>query len=114
MSDPQFFASVLEFFARVLGILAGVQLELRELREQLRGNAKPLLTVEEIAELTGRTPYTVRRWIKEGVIHAERIQAMGPRGRLLVPRAELSKLVQLGKGADIAGITMLPTNSCSN
>jgi excisionase family DNA binding protein len=82
MSDPQ-------FNERVLGILSEVQIELRALREQVRGNAKLLLTVCEIAELTGRTAYTVRRWIKEGVIRAERIQATGPRGRLLVPRSEI-------------------------
>ena len=85
----------------MLNILRSLQVEVRELRDQLRGSSKPLLTVEEVAELIGRSAYTVRRWITQGDIRAERVHGTGPRGRLLVPRTEIAKLIDLGKGSGV-------------
>lgn len=93
--------SDLQFYAQVLGMLAAVLVELKELSAQLRGNTKPLLTIAEVAELTGRAPYTVRRWVKEGLIRVERVEAMGPRGRMLVPRSEILKLLDQGKAGGV-------------
>jgi excisionase family DNA binding protein len=73
--------------------------ELRALRELVQGNRKPLLTIDEVARLTGRDPYTVRRWVKEGRLRATRVQGTGPRGRLLVAREELDRLLAAGRAA---------------
>jgi excisionase family DNA binding protein len=48
------------------------------LERQLSGRTKPLLTVEEAAAEVGRTPYTIRRWISERRLRADRIQGTGP------------------------------------
>jgi excisionase family DNA binding protein len=76
-----------------------------DLRCQIDGKVKSHYTVEEIAELTGRSQYTVRIWIKRGLIHAFRIPGSGPKGRLLVPREELQKLVDRGHGSRLPGLT---------
>jgi len=71
------------------------------LRELLVGRHKDHYRVDEIAEMTGRSAYTVRRWIAEGKLQAIRLQDGGPRGRLLVPRAELERLIASGHGSNI-------------
>ncbi len=74
---------------------------IRALGERLNSNAKPFLTVEEFAQLTGRAPYTVRNWIKERRIKATRVSGTGPRGRLLVARSELDRVLEAGRGAHV-------------
>jgi excisionase family DNA binding protein len=76
--------------------------ELHEIRELLAGARKPVLTVEEVAALTGRTPYTVRRWIALGRIRATRVNGSGPKGRLLMAREQLDSLLGEGKGGHLA------------
>lgn len=80
------------FLLMIPEILAG----LGEVRRILDGRSKSHYTVEEVAGLTGRAPYTVRTWIKEGRVRATRVSATGPKGRLLVAREELQKLVTAG------------------
>lgn len=63
-----------------------------EIRDQLAGRTKSHSTVAEVAQLMGRSDYTVRGWIKDGLIEAIRVKGTGPRGRLLVPREEIAKL----------------------
>src|SRR5947209_3581496 len=72
--------------------------ELRVLRGLVEGSHKPLLTVEEVARLTGRAAYTVRTWIKQGRLAATRIHGSGPKGRLLIPREQLDRLLAAGRG----------------
>ena len=78
----------------------------REFRQQLSETTKPLLTVEEVAELVGRAAYTVRSWISAGKINAIRVAGTGPRGRLLIPRSELEKLIRDGKGSAVPDVSL--------
>ena len=57
-----------------------------DIRRQLGGKMKSHLIVEEVAEVTGKSPYTIREYIRQGRIRAIRVAGTGPRGRLLVPR----------------------------
>ncbi len=74
----------------------------REIRDRLAGTTKSHYTVEEVAEMTGRAPYTVRTWIKAGRLQAERVDGSGPRGRLLIPHGEFAQLIRTGRGMKIA------------
>jgi hypothetical protein len=91
---------------RVLATLIELRGAIDELGSRLDGSTKELLTIEEIARLTARAPYTIRRWVKEGLIDAIRLAGSGPRGRLLVPRAEIRKLVVLGRGGHVPGFEL--------
>src|SRR5262249_5840784 len=82
-------------------VLAEILRELREIRGTLAGVHKPLLTIEEVADLTGRSPFTVRRWVKQGRIRATRVNGTGPRGRLLVGRDQLERLIAHGVGGSV-------------
>lgn len=84
--------------ARQLAMLPTILAMIEEVRQLLAGQLKSHYTVEEVAELTGRAPYTVRTWIKQGRIAAARVAGTGPKGRLLVARDELRKLVDSGLG----------------
>lgn len=73
--------------------LTRVLAELRVIRELLEQTRKPLLTVTEVARLVGRDEYTIRRWIKEHKLSATRVSGTGPKGRLLVRRDDLDRLL---------------------
>jgi excisionase family DNA binding protein len=75
--------------------------KLEALRELLAARRKEHYVVEEVAELTGRSPYTIRRWVSEGKLQAIRLRDGGPRGKLLVPRSELERLVASGQGKNV-------------
>jgi excisionase family DNA binding protein len=74
---------------------------LRDIRALLSAARKEYYTAEEIAQLTGRTPYTVRRWVKQGRIAATRVSGTGPRGRLLIAREQVQRLIEEGRGAGV-------------
>jgi hypothetical protein len=78
-----------------------VEDKLDRLRDLLAGRRKEHLVVGEFAELVGRTPYTVRRWVSEGKVQAIRIRDGGPRGKLLIPRTELERIIGKGMGGDV-------------
>ena len=52
-----------------------------------------LVTVREAAELAGRTPETIRRWVWSGRLAAQR-----DGGRLLVERAEVQRIARGAPG----------------
>jgi excisionase family DNA binding protein len=87
--------------ADLTGRLPSLDQKLDLIRELLSARRKDTFTVGELAGLTGRSSYTVRRWIAEGRLSAIRIAEGGPRGRLLIPRAELERLISTGQGGRI-------------
>ena len=75
--------------------------DMAEIRECLFGARKDYFTVHEVAEYAGRAEYTVRAWVKARLIRAERVAGTGPKGRLLIPRGELAKLIASGRGENV-------------
>ena len=55
---------------QIIALLRQLTDGLADVRKQFMENQKPHLTVEELAELVGRKPYTVRSWITDGKITA--------------------------------------------
>lgn len=94
-----------------LALFRGLERQLVDLRSLIEVRQKELMTVEELARLVGRSAFTVRRWISQGKIEATRVNGTGPRGRLLVRRSELAKLLSLGSGAEIPP-GVLPASDC--
>ena len=89
---------------RVVAMLKNLQEAVRNIGDQLSGTQKSHYTVEEVAWMTGRAPYTVRAWIKQKRVKAERVTGTGPRGGLRVPREELKKLIVSGKGENVPAV----------
>ena len=83
----------------IMPLMRQIFTALDDIRTQLGGLRKSHYTVEEVAQATGRAPYTVRAWIKQGRIRAIRVPGTGPKGRLLVPREEFETLVGSGLAA---------------
>jgi excisionase family DNA binding protein len=91
---------------QVVGLLHQLNREVGELRDHISGRIKPYYTVDEVAELVGRSAYTVRRWVSEGRLQAIRVDGSGPKGRLLIARDQLTALIQLGHGENISSPMM--------
>jgi hypothetical protein len=91
----------------IVARLGDLQESMKEINEKLAGTMKNFFTVEEFGNHTGRAPYTVRSYIKAGLIKAERIAGTGPKGRLLIPRSELAKLIALGRGEKITNAILV-------
>ena len=72
-----------------------------ESRTNEAAKTKPILTVREVAELMCRSEYTIRRWIRQRKLKADRIQGTGPRGQLLIRRESLLELVERGLAEDL-------------
>lgn len=86
----------------------GLCARLERICEELSGRIKPYYSIAEIAEMTGRSSYTVRRWIAEKRIAATRIEGTGPKGKLLVSRDQLQSLITAGLGSKTPAVV------CSN
>ena len=70
-------------------------------RKTLDGQSKPLLTVSEAAKLAVCSDYTIRRWIRDRKLDAERVQGTGRHGRWLIRREALLGLLAKGLGGEI-------------
>ena len=92
--------------AWILPLIQEIREGVDDIRRRLDGARKSHYTVEEVAELTGRAPYTVRAWIAGGRIDAIRVPGTGPKGRLLITQSELDKLVGSGMGARVPAIAI--------
>jgi excisionase family DNA binding protein len=86
------------------GLRSQLQDGLAMLARQIEGRHKSHYTIDEVAALTGRAPYTVRAWIKRGMIAATRVRGTGPKGRLLVSHDELQRLIAAGRGQRVPAI----------
>jgi excisionase family DNA binding protein len=95
-----------EFPERLLAVLGEILVSVGDLRDLVTAKVKEFYVVEEVAALTGRSDYTVRRWIKEGRIIATRVDGTGPKGRLLIARSEVVKLVPLGRAGETPDIAV--------
>lgn len=78
--------------ATILSKINGLEHQVAELGKQLKINTKSYLTVDEFADQTRRSPYTIRTWIREKRIEATRVRGTGPRGMWLIPRDQLQVL----------------------
>jgi excisionase family DNA binding protein len=86
---------------KILRLLRQILIVVEDIRQQLGAARKDLYTTVEVARATGRSEYTIRRWIAAGRLEAIRVEGTGLRGRLLVPRAAFQMLIAAGKGEAI-------------
>jgi excisionase family DNA binding protein len=82
-------------------LLRPMRTDLESIRSTLNARRKSHYTVEEVAELTGRSAYTVRRWITEKRLKAIRIAGTGPKGRLLISRDQIDVLIGSALGGNV-------------
>jgi excisionase family DNA binding protein len=95
-----------DWAATMLGLLQHLVAVVEDLRGKVDGARKELFTVEEVARLTGRAAYTVRRWVSEGRLRATRVEGTGRYGRLLIPGDELLRLLPQGLGGDLPVVAL--------
>jgi len=87
--------------------LSRLREEVREVSEWLHGHTKDFFTVAEVATIVQRSPYTVRRWLKEGRIEGIKINdhpnnPNSPnKGQYLIAKEELAKIVNQAKGQNV-------------
>lgn len=103
-SPPATSAEPAAQLSQMMALLAYLKVAIDDLRAQLAGTHKDRYTVEEFAQLVGRSAYTVRRWITEGRIDAVRISGTGPKGRLLIAHDQLDRLIESGLGGAIPAV----------
>jgi excisionase family DNA binding protein len=85
----------------VVRLLLEVKSGLDDLRAIIVSKRKDFYTTDEIAEIVGRAPYTVRKWVSMGRLKATRVAGSGGHGRLLIERSELARLVGAGRGSEV-------------
>lgn len=107
VSAPDLGYPVLQRLVALEGKLGELFAKLDAIRDLIAQRRKDHFCVEEIAELTGRSAYTIRRWVAEGKLTAIRLRDGGPRGRLLIPRTELERLIAAGRGGEVPDCSLV-------
>lgn len=80
------------------------------IESMFKGRFKTHFTVEEVAERTGRSPYTVRtHWIKNGRLAANKLQG----GKLLIEACELERFMASGQGTPMMKTNVVATSNTS-
>jgi excisionase family DNA binding protein len=74
-------------------LLADVRDLLARFRDAVGGAAQPLYSINDVARYTGRTTEAVRRWVSDGHLKACRVAGTGGRGKLMIHRDELLRLL---------------------
>jgi excisionase family DNA binding protein len=95
----------------MLAMLRQVLTAVEDLRASYAQTRKEYYTVEEVGRLTGRSAYTVRRWLAEKKLTAIRVDGTGPRGRLLIPGEQLARLLPKGLGGALPAAALLPNGN---
>lgn len=95
---------VLEMQKALASDVSDLKRVIDSVREELRGTSKSHYSIAEVATAVSRSPYTVRNWVKQGLVKAVRVEGTGDRGRLLVPRDELEHLVRGGRGSALPAV----------
>lgn len=98
---PPSTSKVEQLFAHLQANMSKLASRLDQIHELVSGHSKEHLTVAEVAEMTGRSAYTIRRWISDGRLKASRVIDTGERGRLLIHRDELQRLIGAGRGENL-------------
>lgn len=93
--------NLIECYDQLATEVAEIKHVLHDVLGVLRGKSKSHYSTAEVAEAVDRSEYTIRSWIKGGLLRAVRVDGTGPRGRLLVPREELERLIQSGRGGSL-------------
>jgi hypothetical protein len=88
MTETEFLGAVLERLERIESVL-------EELRRQR--TIKDHYSTSEVAELVGRSEYTVREWSRLGRVRAEkRVCGRGAAGEWMISHEELTRLLSEG------------------
>jgi len=86
---------------------------LDRIESRLAGQLKDPLTVEEVATLAGRSAYSVRRWVRLGRLPATRVSGSGPKGRLLIRRRDLERILEEGLGEELPSLAVCSSGGAS-
>ena len=71
---------------------------LRDLLSELRSQrTKQAYSVKEVAQLLGRSEWTVRRWVRQGTIEGAHV-ADNDKSPIVIPRWEVERLLSAGVG----------------
>ena len=100
-ADQTGISEVMGVLRLVMGMISVLNLKVEELQTLFVSKRKDNFTVKEFADAVGRSDYTVRRWNTEKKIKAERIKGTGSRGKLLIPRKELERIIETGLGESV-------------
>lgn len=84
---------------------------MNDIESMFKGRFKSHFTVEEVAERTGRAPYTVRtHWIKNGLLAASKLRG----GKLLIEARELDRFIASGQGTPMMKTNVVATSNTSS